>query len=943
MRKIILYGLVWVWMAPLGVYAQSSDLVGNVTLGDGEPLDEVKVLINDTKAFYSDADGKFVASGLKKNVKPASLVAFKEGFELSTWNYLNGQVYVYMRTATIKFIHGSIKNAQGVPIVGKSLVYKGKSDERTLKTDDKGSFIFKLPFDETFNKAEFYLEGRPCAISNLSEDKETNIIRIALKEQDEDEVIYTVKVSSMSGKAMKDQLVQIDKQSYFTSKDGSFRVSSNDLSGAKWSFGGMEIESMDTDHAAQAISVVLKKPKPVQIDEPVAQRDTHAIISLEDTTVTITGELSHGIGHMHNFYEEQEAQLRAHNQTVNEIHDMLSQVTEFSKEDHQLLTTQLKQLVASIESTSRAFNETRDINMAFVLEMRNKLHEKEQTIQEKNQLITQIQDHMTLIITTLLGLTMLLMFALWTIRRFKAQNRVIERTKKELVKVQEMAKIGSMRYDSGSKTFDFSENFFRALNISNPERIRKLQGKSDGMIPNELVAVTDQPEVEEAWNKGLKGKEQMVSMEFQGNSETEEPLYIDMRTRFERNTLNQVTYISSSLQDVSEKKEQEINLRNALLEAEEAGKAKEQFLAAMSHEIRTPLNAIIGLTDQLIHAEPTDKQKKNLDIIQISSQHLLSLLNDVLDFSKIKAGKIRLENVNFNLIKEVKDTVKALSISAGSRGLALDTKIDKNLPDELIGDKLRVNQVLINLVSNAIKFTENGGVTVSIQLVEETSSKAEIRFAVKDTGVGISEDKLDKIFESFEQEDVSTTRKYGGTGLGLAICKQLVELLGGEIKVSSELGKGSEFSFNAKFEKSSNTASSAAELQSEEEKVKQIAGVRILCVEDNEINRMVVSQYFNAWKIDATYAETGEKAIELFGQKKFDLVFMDIRLPDMSGYQITERLLKDFPERKESIIAFTAELDNSTMDKIKDSGMVDFISKPFKTDQMIDKIIKYIS
>ena len=928
----ILFGII-----TFGAWGQvQSELKGKVMHGD-TPLDQVTIIINQKHTVQSDDSGAFLVSGVDGNTKPTDLMAYSEGFELSTWNFSNELVSVYMRPATIKFISGSIDRLEKEEI--HKIEYKGKSNH-TVDTDSKGTFQFKIPFDEILENDKFYIDGQLCNGVKIEEDKERNQLLVSLPYMSTELEVYSVAVSFENGKVLKEEFVQINDQSFLTSQQGKFKLTALDTQMAKWSITNENIVRIDTISSTKTISVILKNPGEPQVKPAV--RDTHAVISLDDTTVTITGELSHGINHMNRFYSEQEEQLKRHNDAVMEVHNKLAEAIEFNDQDHKLLTSQLQELTRSIENTSKVFNETREINMAFVLELRNKLEEKDQTIKEKNLLITQIQNHMFMVITVLLGITLLLVLSVWTIRRFKAQNRVIERTKRELLKVQEMAKIGGMTYDSNSGIFDYSENFHSAMNIADPSRIKKLNSKTNGIIPADLIDEEDLKRVQDAWKEGMSGKNSLIDIEFKGKSENSEPIYIDMRTRFERNNLDHVTYISSSLQDISRRKKQEFKLRKALVKAEEASKAKEEFLAAMSHEIRTPLNAIIGLTDHIIDDKPKTTHKKHLEIIQGSGKHLLSLLNDVLDFSKIKAGKIEIEQTAINLKKLIEDTVKAMSLSAESKGIALKSNIDSNVPSQVLADKLRINQILINLISNAVKFTSEGDVEIIIRVVSDTKDSCDILFSVKDTGMGIAADKLETIFRSFEQEDSSTSRKFGGTGLGLAICKQLVELMNGELKVKSQIDQGSEFFFTLslpKVKEKSNEDSLSEALKTE---IVKLEGLKVLCVEDNEINQMVVEQYFRSWSIDVTFAGSGEEALRLFGDNLYDMVFMDIRLPDMSGYDITRKLREKYPDRNEPILAFTAEIDESTSHKILEAGMLDFVTKPFSPEDIVKKILKYL-
>lgn len=398
-------------------------------------------------------------------------------------------------------------------------------------------------------------------------------------------------------------------------------------------------------------------------------------------------------------------------------------------------------------------------------------------------------------------------------------------------------------------------------------------------------------------------------------------------------------------QRTSELHQQKIKAEEAALRAEQSEKAKEEFLANMSHEIRTPMNAIMGMTRLLIDKDPKETQKRYLRAIRQSSDNLLVIINDILDLSKIDAGKMELEQVPFILRNLLNNLEEIMKFKSEEKNLAFSIEIDDNIPECIIGDPVRLNQILINLTGNAIKFTESGYVKVICKLLKRENDRQLISFIVKDTGVGIASDKLDGIFESFSQADKATTRKFGGTGLGLSISKKLVDLAGGKIIAESELGKGSEFRVELPFE----TGDPALAIDNKQNVVINDAilqhDLQILLVEDNEFNQMVaidsIESYFSNAKIDV--AENGKIALEKLKAKNYSLILMDVQMPVMDGYETSReiRLLTDKQKRLIPIVAMTASVIKSEVDKCYESGMTDFISKPFETEDLIQKISKY--
>ncbi|MEO5910601.1 MAG: PAS domain S-box protein [Pelobium sp.] len=401
------------------------------------------------------------------------------------------------------------------------------------------------------------------------------------------------------------------------------------------------------------------------------------------------------------------------------------------------------------------------------------------------------------------------------------------------------------------------------------------------------------------------------------------------------NTYKQVEIIN----DISERKLTEAQLLASKEQALQLSKAKEMFLSVMSHEIRTPLNAVIGLTNLLLDGEKLENQEQPLNLLKFSSDNLLDLISNILDFSKIEMGKMELENKRINIRDLIKDIADSLYFKVKEKGIAIKYAIDSKIPELVRGDKTRLYQILINLINNAIKFTEKGYVKINVNLKSVDKDFIRLDFEVEDTGIGVSEDKFGHIFESFTQAEANTTRKYGGTGLGLSIAKRLVELYDGEIGIRSELEKGTTFYFDIKFW---NFIEEKMDIK--EETIPQIINAKILVVDDNEINRMLASKVLKKYNIEVLTAENGMEAIELLASKDIDLVLMDIHMPGLTGYE-TAKILRDKEDnyyKELPIIALTASVLNEDLETIFDNGMTDFQLKPFKPDDLIRKITKHL-
>ncbi len=392
--------------------------------------------------------------------------------------------------------------------------------------------------------------------------------------------------------------------------------------------------------------------------------------------------------------------------------------------------------------------------------------------------------------------------------------------------------------------------------------------------------------------------------------------------------------------DISSRKKIENDLRKATTEAESANSSKSLFLAKMSHEIRTPLNAVIGLSKLLYDTSLTSEQKKLNDKLLISGENLLGIINEILDFSKIEAGKIEMEAIPFSLQKMIRRVYSSLEHTAEEKMITLTTSVDQRIGRALIGDPVRLQQVLTNLVSNAIKFTQTGGVEVSCKLIDETETKTRLLFSVTDSGIGISKENLNYIFERFRQEDDSVTRIYGGTGLGLAISKQLVNLMDGELQVESEKGKGSRFFFTLEFMTTDEKA-----LQKEDQKVKfdpaALKNKKILIVEDNEFNQFIVKSLIEKWGASTEIAENGTIAVKNLKQTYYDIVLMDMQMPEMDGVTAT-RIIRSEINKNIPIFALTANVTKEAIQRAYDAGMNEYITKPFDEEDLYIKLLKAV-
>jgi signal transduction histidine kinase/CheY-like chemotaxis protein len=403
---------------------------------------------------------------------------------------------------------------------------------------------------------------------------------------------------------------------------------------------------------------------------------------------------------------------------------------------------------------------------------------------------------------------------------------------------------------------------------------------------------------------------------------------------------NKIQYIITFGTDITRLKSMEAEIAVANEVKEKALKVKQQFLSIMSHEIRTPLNAVVSLSEFLVADKNSPDALEKLSMLKIATEQIQNLVNDVLDYSKIEAGKIELEDHRFDLHLLLKLEYESFKESVKNKGIELVIKVDESIPRYLNGDQYRLQQVLNNLLSNAIKFTSEGCVSLLLKCVSKDDDLCSIEFKVIDTGIGVAEDKLDQIFDVFTQAETSTTRRFGGSGLGLSIVKKILLLLGTDIKVSSTPNKGTMFVFTILYKLGSETeiVNNSIDFKA------KLSGKFGLVVDDNPINIYVVKKHLSAYNIEIDSAENGLQAYEKVQVNNYDFVLMDIQMPVMDGFESTQKIrtLDDSTKSSIKIIGFTADGIPETLTKVFDSGMNDYVLKPLKIETLLSSICSLI-
>jgi len=395
------------------------------------------------------------------------------------------------------------------------------------------------------------------------------------------------------------------------------------------------------------------------------------------------------------------------------------------------------------------------------------------------------------------------------------------------------------------------------------------------------------------------------------------------------------------LSDITDLYETMEKLEKERLLAESASKAKSEFLATMSHEIRTPINGIVGMAELLESANLTVQESENLKALQYSAESLLHLITDILDFSKIEAGKMEVEYTNFSLREIVAGTANTFAAQKKGEMFSFSAEVEVDVPDQLLGDYIKLRQILANLLSNAFKFTEKGEVRLKVSKTKTEPDSVWVSFSISDTGIGIAQDKINSLFLSFHQLDSSTTRRFGGTGLGLSIVKKLLDLMGGSIGVKSAVGKGSEFCFELSFKISEKQISD--DFHAEASAAAESKSLRILVAEDSRVNQLLISQLLQKKNWDSVIVENGQEALRKLEDNSFDLILMDIQMPVMDGYEAV-KLIRQREAGKGvriPIIALTANATQEDRARCIECGMDDFLTKPIKSDKLYQYIVKY--
>ena len=519
------------------------------------------------------------------------------------------------------------------------------------------------------------------------------------------------------------------------------------------------------------------------------------------------------------------------------------------------------------------------------------------------------------------------------ISRTKTVQIQLQESQQELKEAQNIAKIGSWYFCFKSKNIRWSEETYRIFELDLSFDVT--MDSVSGCFTREAQVL-----IGKVWEESIRTQEGW-DIELKIHDDHDENKWLRMRGEIEF-IEGKPLHARGIFQDISDKKSDEERLILAKETAEKASRSKAEFLSTMSHEIRTPMNAVIGATNLLLDDEPREDQIANLNTLQFSAENLLVLINDILDFSKIEAGKIDFEEIDFSLETLLNSLYQALNIKAQEKELLLELNVANDVPKAVVGDPTRLNQILTNLIGNAIKFTKTGSVSMNVSLLYKKQDKLKLLFEVVDTGIGIDDDKINQIFESFSQENSGINRNFGGTGLGLAITKRLLEMQNTSIQVESVKGKGSTFYFELDLEVSTRNFQRKSETNQIKFEQETLQGYKILLVEDNAINVMIARQFLEKWGMIVDHAENGLYGVEKVVENDFDLVLMDLQMPVMNGYEsaMAIRKLEDKEKASIPIFALTASAMLEIQDQVFECGMDNFITKPFNPQELYSKMAK---
>lgn len=518
----------------------------------------------------------------------------------------------------------------------------------------------------------------------------------------------------------------------------------------------------------------------------------------------------------------------------------------------------------------------------------------------------------------------------------KAAELELKINSNRLLEAHKLAKIGSWEINMSNNEIYFSDEFFAIFEVER-QKITSIDYFKSFTDVKDLALFKNNLKSVMATNAETQFHHSITSKK--GNVK-----YINQYIKCLNDEKNKPYKILGTIQDISEQKRTELELIRAKELAEKAVVIKEQFLANMSHEIRTPMNGIIGFARILESTNLDDNQKQSVEAIKKAGQNLMYIINDILDFSKIEADKMTLEEVDFSLSRTVNSVIELLFQNASEKKIKLLCDIDPKINDNLIGDPTKLIQILLNLVGNALKFTEKGFVELIVTEIEETETETLLKFIIVDTGIGIPTDKIDSVFESFNQASNETTRRYGGTGLGLTITKKLVELQGGKIKVESTVSEGSEFSFSLKYKKVQKGMLIDTHVNSSTIDSDFLKDIKILLVEDNELNQLLAVKVFEKWNKKIDIVDNGKLAIEKITNNTYDIILMDIQMPEMDGLELTSYIRENMGEKSViPIIALTAHATVDEEQKCLDSGMNDYLSKPYDFNVLLNKIYQNLN